>query len=140
MTERVGSNPRKSTGFFSARRLYVNILKYEMTERVVPLSGFAWRNLRDAKWDCLHTRHAGVGSQTKKRTSSRAVVYPERALWSDRLALRAPVGLRQPEAGRLRIRYVALLVLQQRSIALAAWFANTLRHYNHRTAQLKVFL
>jgi hypothetical protein len=34
----------------------------------------------------MHTRHAVFGSRTKMRTSSITVVYPERALWSDRLA------------------------------------------------------
>ena len=87
---------------------YLNTVKYEMTERMVPVSGFAWRHAGDLTWVCLHTRHAGFGSRTKKRTSSRTVVYPERALWSDRLARCAPVGLRQPEAGRRRIWYVAL--------------------------------
>jgi len=90
------------------------MFKYELTERVIPVSGFAWRHSEDLTWDCLHTRHAGFGSRTKMRTSSRTVVYPERALWSDRLARRAPVGLRQPEAGRRRNRYVAL-----------PWFCNS---------------
>lgn len=104
----MGRIPRKSTGFFSTRRIHLRTFKYEMTDRTVPVSGFAWGHSGDLTWDCPHSRHAGFGSRTKTRTSSRAVVYPERALWSDRLARLTPVGLHQPEAGRRRIRYVAL--------------------------------